>query len=137
MTNEVEAYREKIEAEVEAARNAPGFKEQAEDLKYAPNPYNQPESMVNALSIVFENKDACQRYINRCVVRWPWAIRLVNDGNEDKPEWRAVARRLGGAIHYTEHPRYVKESGDTALDPYVVIVKHADDKFTITNKFGA
>lgn len=92
-------------------------------------------SAVNPYGIVFNDKDACQRYIDRCVVRWPWAIRLVNDGDDDKPDWRAVARRLGGTVHDTQHPKFVKDSGDTKLDPYVIIVKHDDGKFSIANKY--
>jgi len=96
-------------------------------------------SAVNPYEIVFNDKDSCQRFIARCIVRWSWALRVANVGDDDKPDWQARARKIGGTAHDTQHSAFEPGSDDAKLDNYVVIIKHdsgkLNGKFTIANRF--
>lgn len=109
-------------------------------------------SVVNPYEIVFETKEACQGYIDRCVVRWGWAIGLVPymtkklvlekgptggfiETEVEVEDYRPQARRVGGVVHDTQHTSFVTQQDDVKLDPYVIITKHGAKAFTIVNKY--
>lgn len=96
------------------------------------------------LSGTFESKEAAERWVMQCVVRWQWSVRLVNlnDNKPDaEPKWRASARRTGGQIHDTTIETYAPNSEDRPLAPYVDVVKEktADESrpvvYRVVNKF--
>lgn len=84
-----------------------------------------PPPSTTDLSGTFDTKDAAEKWVTKCVVRWDWAIGLinVNEGKDEDPKWRAHARRTSGQIHNTTMESYVKSSEDRPLAPYVDVVK--------------
>lgn len=78
------------------------------------------------LSGTFDSKEAAERWIAKCVVRWEWSLALdqVNWARpEEEPVFKARAFRRSGQIHDTTMGSYVENSEDKMLAPYVEVSK--------------
>jgi hypothetical protein len=106
-----------------------------------------PKPSMTDLNGTFDSKEAAEKWVAHCDVRWRWAVRMIHlkaNYPDEEPRYRAEAYRLGGQIHDTTAESYVKSedvTNDNPLTPYVEIVKEktTDENrptvYRVVNKF--
>jgi len=96
------------------------------------------------LSGTFDSKEAAEKWVAKCVVRWEWAISMdhVNYARPDEePVFKARAYRKSGQIHDTTMESYEQNSEDKVMTPYVEVSKEetGDEShpfiYRVVNKF--
>lgn len=92
----------------------------------------------------FDTKEAAEKWVDQCIVRWQWSLSLdaISSDDEDaEPTWRAKAHRTSGQIHNKTYETYLKNDNDVPLLPYVEVVKEQTEDeacphvYRIVNKF--
>lgn len=82
----------------------------------------------------FDTKEAAEKWVDQCVVRWEWSINLVEipaDDPDEPSKWKPNAHRTKGQIHNKTYSTYVKDNNDVPLTSYVEVVKEQIEDETL------